>query len=173
MAKWEKNTRWSKINFLISVFFFFYWINMSVKDNKWPLKCFRGKKYPDTDPWMPICWKDKEKQIFLYKFFKVICYWFNICNQNMFLWDMLRQAMLFKGMRTNFKRIETYLSFYLSFLPLYFLNQTLSLQYQYFFWTHLDGMRLSSKDCPLYDDQGDIWFCLRPAASGTTFGWSK
>ena len=81
--------------------------------------------------------------------------------------------MLFKGMRIKFQKIWTYLSFYLSFLPLYFLNQTLSLQYQYFFWTHLDGMRLSSKDCPLYDDQGDIWFCLRPAASGTTFGWSK
>ena len=70
MAKWEKNTRWSKINFLIFGFFFFYWINMSVKDNEWPLKCFRGNKYPDTDPWMPICWKDKEKQIFCINFSK-------------------------------------------------------------------------------------------------------
>ena len=90
---------------------------------------------------MSICWKDKEKQIFCLNFFKVICYWYNIWIQIMFLWDMLGQAMLFKGMRTKFKKILTNLSFYLSFLPLYFLNQTLSLQYQYFFgriWTAWD-----------------------------------
>ena len=37
------------------------------------------------------------------------------------------------------------------------------------FLTHFDSMRLSSIESPLYEDQGDIWFCLRPAASGTTF----
>ena len=89
MAKWEENTNWSKIDFLISVFFFFYWINMCMKDNEWPLKCFRGRKISLHCPVnvdMSEYWR---KNDFLPKFFKVIFDWFNFCVQKRSSWDML------------------------------------------------------------------------------------
>ena len=70
MAKWEKNAKRSKIEFLISVFFFFYWINMSIKDNEWPLKCFRGRKISPQCP-LNVCMSEHwRKTIFCLKFSK-------------------------------------------------------------------------------------------------------
>ena len=89
MAKWEKNVKWSKIDFLILVFFFFYWINMSMKDNEWPLKCFRGKKISLHCPLNVDMSEYWGKNDFLPEFFKVILDWFNICVQKRSLWDML------------------------------------------------------------------------------------
>ena len=73
MAKWEENTKWSKINFLISVFFFFPWINISMKDNEWPFKCFRGRILPLLCPLNVDMLEDWRKETYLPKFFKFIC----------------------------------------------------------------------------------------------------
>ena len=118
MAKWEENTKWSKINFLISVFFFFPWINISMKDNEWPFKSFRGRIIPPLCPLnvdMLVNWK---KEAFCLNFSNELVFSSFFCVNNMSLWDMLGKTMLFKGMRRKIKKYRptslfTYL-FYLS-----------------------------------------------------------
>ena len=105
MAKWEENTKWSKINFLISVFFFFPWINISMKDNEWPFKCFRGRIIPPLCPLnvdMLVNWK---KEAFCLNFSNELVFSSFFCVNNMSLWDMLGKTMLFKGMRRKIKKI--------------------------------------------------------------------